>query len=182
MRKIQNIFFLLLLITFGCNSKQSNTTDYSFANVKTELIKGRVNDYGNILTEPEESTLNELLKSLEDSIGSQLVILTIDSLYGETIESYSLKVADKKIGRASHNDGILILVSVKDRKVRIEVGYGLELIIKDEIAWRIINQQITPEFKKGNFFEGLNKGSEEIIQLIYSNPELVGKEWESQKK
>lgn len=138
-----------------------------------------VNDYADILTDDQEASVNEMLKTLEDSIGSQLVILTIDSLGELTIEEYSLQVAqDLQIGRASHDDGVLIMVAIKDRKIRIEVGYGLELVIKNEVADKIIKSIIVPEFRAGNFYRGLTHASSEIINLIYTNHELVGRRGE----
>ncbi|MEQ9377422.1 MAG: TPM domain-containing protein [Imperialibacter sp.] len=169
MRNFQYILLLTLLTTFGCNS-QSNRSEYIYDSYE------RVNDFADVLTDDQEANLGELLKSLEDSIGSQLVILTLDSLGELTIEEYSIQVAENwQIGRANYDDGILIMLAIKDRKIRIEVGYGLELIIKDEIAKQIIDNTIVPEFRAGNFNGGLTQASKEIINLIYRNPELVGK-------
>lgn len=175
MRNFKYILLLTLLITFACNpqSKRNEYINDSY---------DRVNDFAGILTDNEEANLSELLKSLEDSIGSQLVILTIDSLGKLTIEEYSIQVAENwQIGRANYDDGILIMLTMKDRKIRIEVGYGLELIVRDEIAKKIIDSTIVPKFRAGNFHEGLTQASIEIIELIYSNPELVGKKWEPNK-
>lgn len=175
MRNFQHILLLTLLATFGCNP-QSKRSEYIYDSYE------RVNDLADILTDDQESNLRELLKSLEDSIGSQLAILTIDSLGEFTIEEYSIQVAESwQIGRANYDDGILIMLAMKDRKIRIEVGYGLELIIRDEIAKKIIDSTIVPEFRSGNFHGGLTQASTEIINLIYSNPELVGKKWEPNK-
>ncbi|HCX21238.1 MAG TPA: hypothetical protein DHN29_04935, partial [Cytophagales bacterium] len=156
---------------------------YAFKSLNVPNLYARVNDYADILTDPEEDQLNDLLKSLEDSIGSQLVILTIDSLDERTIEEYSMDVAnDWRIGRADYDDGILITLAMKDRKIRIEVGYGLERIIRNEIAKKIIDGTMVPEFLKGDFYSGLTKASQELIDLIYGNPDLVGKKWTAGKK
>ncbi len=179
MTNFQNILLLALLVTFGCNSQPQHSRAQSISNSGILQLYARVNDYANILTDEEEDNLNALLKYLEDSIGSQLVILSIDSLDERTIEEYSIDVADSwRIGRANYDDGIIITLAMKDRKIRIEVGYGLELIIRDEIAKKIIDNTMVPEFRTGNFNAGLTKASEEIINLIYSNSELIGKRWE----
>lgn len=176
--KAQHLLFLAFTFSIlGCISRPTKTGYSERVNHDIPELYARVNDYANILSEEEENDLNQLLKSLEDSIGSQLAILAIDSLPGQTIETYSLRVANEwGIGRAEYNDGILITLSIKNRKVRIAVGYGLELIIEDHIAKRIIDSVMIPEFKTQNFYSGLRKGSQEMINLIYSNPELVGKE------
>ncbi|WP_159581509.1 YgcG family protein [Marinoscillum sp. 108] len=179
MRNFQYFLLLTLLTTFGCNSQSQKSTPQRTTYSNVPELYARVNDYADILSDDEEANLNQLLKSLEDSIGSQLVILSIVSLDERTIEEYSIDVADNwRIGRANYNDGIIITLAMKDRMIRIEVGYGLELIIRDEIAKKIIDSTMIPEFRTGNFNAGLTKASEKIINLIYSNPELVGKKWE----
>ena len=175
--------YLILSISLGCNTTHQHPRAYAFKSLNVPNLYARVNDYADILTDPEEDQLNDLLKSLEDSIGSQLVILTIDSLDERTIEEYSMDVAnDWRIGRSDYNDGILITLAMKDRKIRIEVGYGLERIIRNEIAKKIIDGTMVPEFLKGDFYSGLTKASQELIDLIYGNPDLVGKKWTAGKK
>lgn len=176
------ILLLSLFVTFGCISETKNAGAYSATTSTVPNLNSRVNDYAAILTVSEEDKLNELLKSLEDSIGSQLVILTIESLEGRTIEEYSMDVVENStIGREKYKDGILITLALTDRKVRIEVGYGLELIVKDEIAKKIIDSIMVPEFQEQKYNEGLTNASKEIISLIYKNPKLVGILWEPKK-
>ena len=79
-----------------------------------------------------------------------------------------------KLGRSNFNDGLLIAVALKERAIRIEVGYGLEKIIKDEIASRIIREEIGPRFKEEKFYEGLYTAVEKIKKLIEENKDLVG--------
>ena len=173
------ILLISLTFTLSC---QTSTTDQPARDthraVDKELppLSAYVNDYARVLTQAQQDTLNTRLAALEDSVGSQLVILTVDSLGGHTIEEYSLRVAEHYgIGRADYDDGVLILLALQDQQVRIEVGYGLELIIRDEIARQIIEDRMTPNFRAGNFYEGLTAGATEIIRLIYQHPELVGK-------
>lgn len=180
MKNLQYFLLITLLTTFGCNSQSQKPQRVTYSNSNIPELYARVNDHADILTDTEEANLNELLKSLEDSVGSQLVILSIDSLDERTIEEFSIQVADNwRIGRANYNDDIIITLAMKDRMMRIEVGYGLELIIRDEIAKKIIDSIMVPEFRTGNFNAGLTKASEELISLIYSNLEHVGKRWES---
>ncbi len=173
-------YIVALLLSFGCTPKSQQTENQGvdYSNSDVPQLYARVNDYSNVLSNEEEKQLNKLLKSLEDSVGSQLVILLIDSLDNRTIEQYSIDVTDAwKIGRADFDDGILITLAMYDRKVRIEVGYGLELIIKDEIAKNIVDSTMVPKFQKSDFYNGLTNASKKIMDLIYHNPELIGKKW-----
>ncbi|MEQ8926433.1 MAG: TPM domain-containing protein [Fulvivirga sp.] len=135
----------------------------------------RTNDYAEILSLEEEKELSAFLKTLEDEVGSQVAILTIDTLDGEKIESYSLRVANCwGLGRKDYDDGLLITVVLLNRQMRIEVGYGLEKIIKDEIAKNIIDSEMVPEFQKAEFYNGIKKATFKIDSLIRSNTQLVG--------
>ena len=115
---------LLISIFFSCHSHNSTNQKTYTTNIPKQY--NRVNDYANIFTDSEEHETSLLLKSLEDSVGCQLAILTIDSLKGIPIEKYSIEVANSwRLGRTHYDDGILITFSKFDRQVRIEVGYGL---------------------------------------------------------
>ena len=130
-------------------------------------LTGRVVDLTNTLTSSEIQALSTKLENLEKEKGSQVVVLLIPTTGIETIEEYSIKVAEKwKIGRAGVDDGVILIVAKDDRKLRIEVGYGLEGAIPDVIAKRIIEEIIVPEFKKGNFYAGIDRGIDAIITLI----------------
>jgi len=160
--KILYILVFVGLFTFSCGQNKERKIDY-------------VNDRALILTEEQKSSLTDQIKELEKSIGSQIVILIIKSLEGEKIEDYSLRTAnDWGIGRKDYDDGILITVSMYDRQMRIEVGYGLEKIIKDEIANRIIREDMAPKFRTENYYEGLYIAVDKIKTLIKDNKELVG--------
>ena len=89
------------------------------------------------------------------------------SIYPEAIEQYSIRVAEKwKIGRKKIDDGVILIIAKDDRRLRIEVGYGLEGAIPDAIASRVINEKIKPNFKEGNFEKGVQEGVESIANLI----------------
>jgi uncharacterized protein len=141
-------------------------------------LRGRVNDHADLLTPEQESELAALYRALEQEIGCEIALLTIDDLHGESIEDYSRKVVDAwGLGRRGIEDGLLITVARQDRKVRIAVGPGLESIVPDDAAATIIRQMV-PSFAQGDFFKGLQHGSLAIIRMIQARPDLVGHEVE----
>ncbi len=114
-------------------------------------------DNANILSSAEQETLEKKIVALDDSTSNQIAILTIKSLNGEPIEEVAnATFRDWGIGNKKTKNGVLILVAIEDRKIRIEVGYGLEGAIPDITANDIINNDIKPNFKQGNYFDGLN--------------------------
>ncbi len=130
-------------------------------------LRGRVNDYADIISPSTERLLNEKLKKLEESDSTQVVILTVPSLKGDSMEDFSIRVVEKwKIGQKGLDNGVLLLVSKNDRKVRIEVGYGLEGRLTDLLAGRIIDYEIIPAFKSGNFDEGFVRGVDAIVKAV----------------
>ncbi len=132
----------------------------------------RVVDEAQLLLPHQEQALVETLTAFEAKKGSQIVVLTVLTTLPESIEEYSIRVVegeeskDWKIGREGIDDGILLLVAKNDRKVRIEVGYGLEGAVPDALAKRIINEIIVPRFKAGNFHGGISAGLEALIGLV----------------
>ena len=141
------------------------------AEIQIPELQDRVMDLTNTLTQEQKIHLADKLKSLESEKGSQLAILIIPTTDGETIEQFSLRVVEKwKLGRSKVDDGILILVAKDDRKMRIEVGYGLEGSLPDAICKRIITEQMRPSFKSGNYYEGLESATESIIKIINGEP------------
>ncbi len=100
----------------------------------------------------------------------------VDTLGAKNINEVSLAIGEKlKLGRQKYRDGVLIFVAYRDRKIRIEVGYGLERIIRDEIAKWIITEKMAPRFKRQEYFEGLSAAIAEISNLIRANKRLIGK-------
>lgn len=158
-------FYNLLFILFSLLSLPMQ------AEIQIPELQDRVMDLTNTLTQEQKVHLADKLKSLESEKGSQLAILIIPTTDGETIEQFSLRVVEKwKLGRNKIDDGILILVAKNDRKMRIEVGYGLEGILPDAICKRIITEQMRPNFKGGNYFEGLDSSTESIISVVKGEP------------
>ncbi|CAN4267115.1 COG1512 Beta-propeller domains of methanol dehydrogenase type [Methylophilaceae bacterium] len=130
-------------------------------------LKSRVTDLTQTLSSDQQAQLDTKLAAFEQQKGSQIAILILPTTQPEDIAQYSIRVVEKwKIGREKVDDGILVLVAKEDRKVRIEVGYGLEGAIPDLTAKRVINEFISPQFKQGNFYGGLDAGIDKLMGLI----------------
>jgi len=122
---------------------------------------GWVTDLGGFLTPQQETTLEQLMESYKRGSGHEIALLTVPSLGGRSLEHYALDVARQwRIGEEGKHNGALLLVTRSERKIRIEVGRGLEGNITDSISGRIIRGLIAPEFKNGRFYEGLLAGIE----------------------
>ncbi len=119
-------------------------------------LTGRVVDRAGILSPQEEESLTRKLESIENQTSVQFVVATIPSLEGEPIEDYSIRLAEEwKIGQAGLDNGAIILVVPSERRIRIEVGYGLEPVIPDGLAGRIIRERVAPAFQVENYYQGL---------------------------
>jgi uncharacterized protein len=130
-------------------------------------LKGRVNDLADMLTPATRQQLETALAQLEKSDSTQVVVLTIPSLEGENLEEYAMRVVEKwQIGQKRVDNGVLLLVSKNDRKIRIEVGYGLEGKLTDLISGRIIRNVMVPEFKMGQFDQGIIQGVSAIVATV----------------
>lgn len=131
------------------------------------FLSERVIDQTNTLATNTILELTKILKAHEKETSNQIAVLIIPSLEGEILEDYSHKVATTwGLGQKNKNNGVLLLIAKKDRKLRIEVGSGLEGSLTDATSSRIIRNEITPEFKKGNFDQGVKNGIEKIILSI----------------
>ena len=139
----------------------------SRAETEIPFLSGRVNDTAGLLSEETVERLQKLLKAHEDSTSNQVVVLTIPSLEGEPLEEYSIRVVDTwKLGQKGKDNGVLLLVSRDDRKVRIEVGRGLEGDLPDITCGTIIRREIIPHFKQGDYNAGISAGVEAILSAI----------------
>ena len=135
--------------------------------LEVPYLAGRVNDNAGIMSEQAVTALEKTLKDFEHKTSCQVAVLTIKSLEGENIEQYSIKVAETwKLGQKGKDNGVLLLVSPGDRRMRIEVGYGLEGVLTDFVSGRIISGEIAPSFKKNNYDEGITNGINAIIKTI----------------
>jgi uncharacterized protein len=130
-------------------------------------LKARVTDFTGTLTAPQIQTLEARLRDFERVKGSQIAVLILPSTQPETIEQYSIRVAEAwKIGRAKIDDGVILIVAKNDRKLRIEVGRGLEGAIPDAIAKRVVSDVITPHFRANDFYGGIVAGTAALMRLI----------------
>jgi len=127
-------------------------------------LRGYVNDYGDMISPSVEADLAGKLKTFEETDSTQLVVLTVPSLEGDPVEDYSIRVAEAwKIGQKGKDNGILFLVSRDDRKMRIEVGRGLEGKLTDLTAGRIIDLVVKPKFKAEDYNGGFTAGISALI-------------------
>jgi len=139
----------------------------ALSEVPVPELKKRVTDLTDTLKEQEKIELEKILKDFEKRKGSQVAVLIVPSTEEEAIEQFSIRVVDEwKIGRKKIDDGVLLLIAKNDRKLRIEVGRGLEGALTDALSKRIIEEIIKPEFKSQKFFEGVKKGAEAITKVI----------------
>lgn len=119
------------------------------------------------LTLSQVNTLNLKLSNEDKTSTNQIIVYMIPELEGESLEDVSMRLAEKnKIGRKDRNNGVLMLIVKNDRKIRIEVGYGLEGALTDAESSSIIRNTITPSFKSGNYYEGITEGVDAIILAI----------------
>jgi uncharacterized protein len=143
----------------------------AFADVAVPALVGRVVDQTGTLSGGDLASLQDTLRSFEARKGSQIAVLIVPTTAPETIEQYSLRVAEAwKIGRKKIDDGAVLVVAKDDRKLRIEVGYGLEGALTDVTSKRIIDEVITPRFKAGDFAGGISAGVDRIIRVIDGEP------------
>lgn len=140
----------------------------SFASaLEIPALKARVNDYANMLSPQTRNELEIKLEELEKTDSTQVVVLTLPSLEGDALESFSIRVAEKwKIGQKKLDNGAILVIAKNDRKVRIEVGYGLEGKLTDLISGRIIGNIIIPNFRNDDFDRGVSDGIDAIISVV----------------
>jgi uncharacterized protein len=151
--------------------------------LEVPALQGYVNDYAGILSSSEEQQISQIFSNMEKTTKAQGVLLTIPTLEGESIESFSIKVAEAwKLGHAEEDNGLLILLAMNEKKVRIEVGYGLESLLTDAKSGYIIREVIIPEFKKGNFANGLYQGAAVVSSVIGSTTDISSEEISSNTK
>ncbi|HSW52525.1 MAG TPA: YgcG family protein [Sulfuricaulis sp.] len=155
---------LLLLVFFLAGSAVH-------AEVAVPPLAARVTDLTGTLSPSQLDALEQELHAFETRKGSQIAVLIVPTTQPEAIEQYSLRVAETwKLGRKGIDDGALLLVAKDDRTLRIEVGYGLEGVIPDAVANRVIDEIIVPFFKQGDFYGGIQAGVARLIRLIDGEP------------
>ena len=142
--------------------------------VNVPYLTGRVTDNAQILSDEMRKSLTEQLKAHETKTTNQIAVLTVPALDGAGIEEYALEVFNTwKLGQKGKDNGILLIVAPKDRRMRIEVGYGLEGKITDGIAGSILRNVMTPHFKNNDYNKGIEEGVKAIINVLEGGPAPV---------
>jgi uncharacterized protein len=135
--------------------------------VNFPALTGRIVDQANIIPAETRSAIEPKLADLEAKSGIQLVVATVTSLEGQEVEPYANELFRSwKLGEKAKNNGVLLLVAPTERRVRIEVGYGLEGTLTDALSKVIITNAITPRFKSGDFSGGISRGVDDIITVL----------------
>ena len=173
---MKKFFLFLTLIVSGCVYAQKG----SVVPKKPAASEGLVLDQTNTLTPEQEATLEQKLIAYDKSTSNQIAVVLIHTLSGNSIEDVALAIGREwgVGGQAAMDNGVVLLVAKNDRKVRIEVGYGLEGAVTDYVASSIIQNTILPNFKEGNYYRGLTEAVDEIIKASegrYTAPEGYGK-------
>jgi uncharacterized protein len=135
-------------------------------------LTGRIVDSADLLNPAEEAALTAKLEAFETGTQRQLVVATIADLQGYDIADYGYQLGRNwGIGAKDRNDGALLIIAPNERKIRVEVGYGLEATLTDAVSSQIIRNDITPAFKAGNFAGGINAGADKIIGILQLPPD-----------
>jgi uncharacterized protein len=139
--------------------------------VAVPALEARVTDLTGTLTAGQQAELEQKLAAFEQRKGAQIALLVVPTTAPEAIEQYSIRVVDAwKLGRKQPDDGALLLVALQDRALRIEVGYGLEGVLPDAIAKRIIEDTIKPLFRQGDIYGGVSAGLQQIMSVVDGEP------------
>jgi uncharacterized protein len=170
MKRLVAIFFVLLsVVTYGQN------IDDIIKNKPTKLV----NDHAGLLDPGAAQQLERKLVAYDDSTSTQIAIVLVKTLDGRPLEETALAIYRSwGIGNKKTSNGVLILAAIDDKQIRIEVGYGLEGAIPDITANQIIRNDIAPNFRSGDYYQGLDKATESLIQAAkgeYKAPEGYGK-------
>lgn len=143
----------------------------AWAQVAVPELSRRVIDLTATLGAAQVAALEGKLAAFEAQRGSQIAVLIVPTTQPEDIAQFGIRVAEQwKIGRAKIDDGVILIVAKDDRTLRLEVGYGLEGAIPDAIAKRVIAETITPYFKAGDFYGGIDAGVQQLMRLIEGEP------------
>jgi len=150
----------------------------AFAATNFPALTGRIVDQANVIPAPTRAAIEAKLADLEAKSGIQLVVATVSSLQGEEIEPYANELFRAwKLGEKTKNNGVLLLVAPKERRVRIEVGYGLEGTLTDALSKIIITNAMLPRFKTGDFGDGISRGVDDIITVLKTD----ASEWQKRQ-
>ena len=163
------VLALLAMLLAGCGGASQGS-----GNVQYPRLSGRVVDAADLLTPAQEAGLTRKLEALQRASSRQLVVATIPDLQGRGIEDYGVGLGRAwRIGQASANNGSILIVARAERKIRIEVGYGLEGILTDALTSQIIRERITPRFQANDYAGGIDAGVDAIILQLRAPPEAA---------
>jgi len=171
---LRGIAFASTLFTVACSNGQATSApatrtegEKPATSIAAVPLSGRVTDAAHILSPKAQATLSDRLAKLEQKTQHQLVVVTVPSLDGHDIANYTRDLANSwGIGRKGYNDGAVLLIAPKERKVRIAVGYGLEKRLPDRACQQIIEQKILPSFRKGDLPGGIGAGTDALIARL----------------
>lgn len=160
-------FFLLLYVFLICAFSAYQPAFAQQGLLAVPALESRVTDLTGTLSDAQKASMEAKLAQFEEKKGSQITVLIVPTTQPEDIAQYSLRVVEKwKIGRSKVDDGVLLIIAKNDRRLRIEVGYGLEGVLNDATSKRIISEVIGPYFKQGQYFEGIDSGLNKIIHFV----------------
>jgi len=143
----------------------------AWAQVAVPPLTARVTDQTGTLTREQQAGLERMLQEFEARKGTQIAVLMVPTTAPEPIEQYALRVGEQwKIGRKKVDDGAILVVAKDDRALRIEVGYGLEGVLNDATASRIIREVIVPRFRENDFYGGIDAGLDRMVRVIDGEP------------
>ncbi len=158
---------LTALLVCGAASWAQAPSDALLARLQPS---GHVNDFAGLLNQPERDALETRLKTVEEKTTAQVAVVTLTSLEGGEINDFANRLFRKwGIGLKGRNNGVLVLVAKNDRKARVEVGRGLEPVLPDVLAGRVLDDEMFPSFKKGDYPEGLRKATLRIAEILEKN-------------
>jgi uncharacterized protein len=166
MKKNASLFILVLIFLLP-----------SLSALSVPKLDGPVVDQAEILSSREERDLEEILMAFQNQTSAQMAVLTVSGLKGESLEGYSIKVAEEwKLGQADRDNGILLLVALDERKVRIETGYGVEGSLTDLKCGFIIREEVLPSFKSGDYYEGIKQGVLAATGIVSGSSDINAEE------
>ncbi|OYW37830.1 MAG: methanol dehydrogenase [Brevundimonas sp. 12-68-7] len=161
---------LMVILLVGLVSCLAATTQ-TIAQPAFPALTGRVVDEARLLSAPKEAEITAKLEALEAATGDQLVVVTVNSLHDYEIEDYGYQLGRAwGIGAAETDSGVLLIVAPNERKVRIEVGYGLEPVLTDALSNQIIQTDILPPFREGGYERGITAGVDAIDTQLRLDP------------
>ncbi|MEA3015876.1 MAG: uncharacterized protein QOI38_598 [Sphingomonadales bacterium] len=164
------LFFAIALLAAGCDAPSAAPANAA-TGPQLPALTGRVVDQADVIPPEREQALTAALAAVEREAGPQFVVVTVPSLGGRPIEEVGVELGRRwGIGDARRDDGVLLIVAPNERKVRIEVGYGLEASLRDERCAEIIDRDILPRFREGDLVGGIEAGSAAIIARLRASP------------